>query len=227
MFEISNETKNYLIIFLLLLTLFSLLGINLLSEAGDGFEWGITGVVPYIKKVLGIIGWSTGSVINVSTDIVSDTARAGIDVAEGSVQSVGNLLQSASKGGMTIDLSKNQKLLNADINKDKSSTKNSTQNIKMPSISGSNNGSNNGNIDALDKRITALEQQRNSKPQVKKDNSSNAIQNPISNKKLSSKWCLVGEYEGKRGCIEVDNDDICISEKIYNNLGECINRPSI
>ena len=112
MFEITNETKNYIIIFLLLLTFFSLLGINLLYEAGDGFQWASSGIVPYIKKVLGIIGWSTGSLINVSTDIVSDTARAGIDVAEGSIQSVGNLLQNASKGGMSIDLSENQKLLN-------------------------------------------------------------------------------------------------------------------
>ena len=197
MIEISNETKNYLIIFLLLLTFFSLLGINLLYEAGDGFQWATSGIIPYIKKLLGIIGWSAGSMINVSTDIVSDTARAGIDVAEGSIQSVGNLLQSSSKGGMSIDLSKNQKLLNDGV---RGSSQNSQQ---QPA------------------------QQQPRQSEIKKDQSSNSIQNPISNKKSSSKWCLVGEYQGKRGCIEVNDDDICISEKIYNNLGECINRPSI
>ena len=196
MFETTNETKNYIIIFLLILTFFSLLGINLLNEAGDGFQWATSGIVPYIKKVLGIIGWSTGSLINVSTDIVSDTARAGIDVAEGSIQSVGNLLQNASKGGMSIDLSENQKLLNDGVRGSSQSTK------QQPA------------------------QQQPKQSEIKKDQSSNSIQNPISNKKSSSKWCLVGEYQGKRGCIEVNDDDICISEKIYNNLGECINRPS-
>jgi len=201
MFEITNETKNYIIIFLLLLTFFSLLGINLLYEAGDGFQWASSGIVPYIKKVLGIIGWSTGSLINVSTDIVSDTARAGIDVAEGSIQSVGNLLQNASKGGMSIDLSENQKLLNDGVRGSSQST---------------------GQQPAQQQDT----QQQPRQSEIKKDQSSNSIQNPISNKKLSTKWCLVGEYQGKRGCIEVNDDDICISEKIYNNLGECINRPS-
>ena len=201
MFEITNETKNYIIIFLLLLTFFSLLGINLLYEAGDGFQWASSGIVPYIKKVLGIIGWSTGSLINVSTDIVSDTARAGIDVAEGSIQSVGNLLQNASKGGMSIDLSENQKLLNDGVRGSSQST---------------------GQQPAQQQDT----QQQPRQSEIKKDQSSNSIQNPISNKKSSTKWCLVGEYQGKRGCIEVNDDDICISEKIYNNLGECINRPS-
>lgn len=218
MFEITDETKNYIIVFLLVLTLFSLLGINLLSEAGDGFEYATGGIIPYIKKLFGIIGWSTGSIINVSTDIVSDTARAGIDVAEGSIQSIGNYLQNASKGGMSIDLSKDQKLTNGDIRKKDTSTQSSPEELRKRMSE--------GKLSDQDK-MTILEQHNKTKPEVKKDNSSNSIQNPISNKKLSSKWCLVGEYEGKRGCIEVDNNDICISQKIYNNLGECINRPTI
>lgn len=201
MIEISNETKNYIIVALLLLTFFSLLGINLLYEAGDGFQWATSGIVPYIKKILGVVGWSTGSIINVSTDIVSDTARAGIDVAEGSIQSVGNLLQTASKGGMSIDLSENQKLLNDGV-RGSSQTAQQQPSQQQPS------------------------QQQPISSEVKKDQSSNSIQNPISNKKASTKWCLVGEYQGKRGCIEVNHDDICASEKIYNNLGECINRPT-
>ena len=51
MFEITDETKNYIIVFLLVLTLFSLLGINLLSEAGDGFEYATGGIAIY-KKII-------------------------------------------------------------------------------------------------------------------------------------------------------------------------------
>ena len=36
--ELSNTTKNYLIIFLITLTLFSLLGINLLVNAGESMQ---------------------------------------------------------------------------------------------------------------------------------------------------------------------------------------------
>ena len=109
MVQLKDETKNNLIIFLLILTFFSLLGINLLRNAGDGFQSLVGGIIPYIRKLLGIVAYASGGVINTTTDIASDGARAGIDVVEGSVQSIGNLLQNASKGSISINLDKGKK----------------------------------------------------------------------------------------------------------------------
>lgn len=169
--NLSNTSKNYLIIFLIVITIFSLLGINLLVNAGESLQSVLDNFLPYIYKILGALGFASGTILNTTTDIASDGARAGIDVVEGSIQSVGNMLKKASVGNLDLDL---------DLGK-------------------------------------ATELQG-----VKSDKTSSNIQNPISNKKSSGKWCLVGEYEGKRGCIQVDDSDVCMSQKIFDSNEECV-----
>ena len=161
--EISNTTKNYLIIFLIILTLFSLLGINLLVNAGESMQSIFDNILPYIYKILAALGFATGNILNTTTDIAADGARSGIDVVEGSLQSVGNMLQKASVGKLDLKMG------------------------------------------------------------VKSDNTSSVIQNTIPNKKSSGKWCLVGDYEGKRGCININESDTCMSKKIYDSNKECMN----
>lgn len=167
--NLSNTEKNYLIIFLIILTIFSLLGINLLVNAGESLQSLLDNFLPYIYKILGALGFASGTILNTTTDIATDGARAGIDVLEGSIQSVGNMLKKASVGN--LDLGKDNKL----------------------ELSG-----------------------------VKSDKTSSNIQNPISNKKSSGKWCLVGEYEGKRGCVEIEDSDVCMSQKIFDSNDECV-----
>ena len=167
--NLSNTEKNYLIIFLIILTIFSLLGINLLVNAGESLQSVLDNFLPYIYKILGALGFASGTILNTTTDIATDGARAGIDVVEGSIQSVGNMLKTASVG--KLDLGK-------------------------------------------DKELDVQE--------IKSDKTSSNIQNSISNKKSSSKWCLVGEYEDKRGCIQINDSDVCMSQKIFDSNDECV-----
>jgi len=53
------------------------------------------------------------------------------------------------------------------------------------------------------------------------DTSTNPIQKPISSGK--SNWCLVGEYQGRRGCIEVNENDKCMSGQIFPSQYTCLN----
>jgi len=53
------------------------------------------------------------------------------------------------------------------------------------------------------------------------DTSSNPIQNPISSGK--TQWCLVGEYQGRRGCIEIGESDKCLSGQIFPDQKSCVN----
>jgi len=53
------------------------------------------------------------------------------------------------------------------------------------------------------------------------DTSTNPIQKPISSGK--SNWCLVGEYQGKRGCIEVSDSDKCMSGQVFPSQYACLN----
>jgi hypothetical protein len=47
------------------------------------------------------------------------------------------------------------------------------------------------------------------------------IQNPVSSAKKS--WCLVGEYQGRRGCIEITDQDKCISGQVFPEQKMCLN----
>ena len=67
--ELSNTTKNYLIIFLIVSTLFSLLGINLLVNAGESMQGIFDNILPYIYKILAALGFATGNILNTTTDI--------------------------------------------------------------------------------------------------------------------------------------------------------------
>lgn len=53
------------------------------------------------------------------------------------------------------------------------------------------------------------------------DTTTNPIQKPISSGK--SNWCLVGEYQGRRGCIEIGENDKCMSGQIFPSQYTCLN----
>ena len=47
------------------------------------------------------------------------------------------------------------------------------------------------------------------------------IQRPIVSNK--EKWCLVGEYQNKRGCISIDEQDKCMSGQVFPSQQMCLN----
>ena len=55
----------------------------------------------------------------------------------------------------------------------------------------------------------------------KDDDNNSPIQNPITSNKTN--WCLVGEYQGKRGCIEVDDESKCMSGQTFPTQHMCLN----
>ena len=178
--ESSNSmfsNNNIIIIVLVVLLIFSFLGINILAILGNIFQGVIQIFGPIVSQILSIFGYTTGTVINKTADVVSDTAKAGIDIAEGSIQSVGNILRDAS---------------NPNVNEN---TKYSLDN--------------------------ALNTGKVSLGEPNADSSENPIQRPISSGKQT--WCLVGEYQGKRGCIEINEHDRCLSGQVFPSQKMCLN----
>jgi hypothetical protein len=53
------------------------------------------------------------------------------------------------------------------------------------------------------------------------DNSTSPLQKPIVSGK--SNWCLVGEYQGRRGCIEIGDSDKCMSGQVFPSQYTCLN----
>lgn len=164
----TSDTKNVLILILGVIILFSLFGINIVILIGNFMQMLLDVFMPVLRQLFGIIGVSGGTLINNTADIVGDTAKFGIDVAEGTIQSVGTILQRA--GEQT--LSPNNKM--------------NLQQTSTPSTP-----------------------------------YSNPIMNGPSSKKAG--WCLVGEYEGRRGCIEISDYDKCLSGKVFPSQEICMN----
>jgi hypothetical protein len=179
----SEDTSNFfdfktiLILCLCAFLLLILVGINIFTILGNSLTNLSDVFKPFILNFLKALGYSTGKVINTSADTVSDVAKTSIDIAEGSIQDIGNLLISASED------EKKEKSLEKTVQKDSSSQ---------------------------------------SKPnQPNPDNSSNSIQKPITSDKSS--WCLIGEFQNKRGCVPITESDKCLSGQIFPNQAMCLN----
>jgi hypothetical protein len=164
------DFKTLLILILLFVLLFSYLGINILTILGDSMERFVAFVSPMVTEFLVLTGYSTGSVINKTADVVSDTAKETIDIAEGAVQNVGNLLMDAGKKG---------------------------------------------------KSKTPLLANKPTTTEPEPDAPENTIQKPISSTKYN--WCLVGEYQNKRGCMPITESDKCLSGQVFPTQKMCLN----
>ena len=102
--------KNSIIIFLLVIVILSFLGINMLVISGNLLEEMSKIFGPTFKNVASILGYSTGELVETTADVGADVAKFGIDIAEGSVQSVGKLLKNASESGLNDAQRKNLEL---------------------------------------------------------------------------------------------------------------------
>jgi len=142
---------------------------------GDSIQ-SVVNITKFVSKFLAAIGYSTGQVINVSSDVAADTVKTTVDVADGVVQNVGNLL---------IDASEEADPTTSSLQKSMEQTKHRVHNEPSPDI-----------------------------PE-------NTIQKSITSSKQN--WCLVGEYQNRRGCISIADSDKCLSGQIFPNEQMCLN----
>lgn len=94
------SSRNNIIIILLLLLFFSFLGINFLIISGNALKTLAEIFGPVVLKVAAMLGYSTGHFVNTTADLSADAAKLGLDIAEGTANSIGDLMKNASKGGM-------------------------------------------------------------------------------------------------------------------------------
>lgn len=167
--------QNIIILVLSILLVLSFLGINLLDILSNIIKLIIRIFSPLVTELLSILGYTTGSILNKSADVASDVGKTAIDVGEGAIQSVGDLLIKASKKGVNPD-AQNQ----------------------LDSVLSVDNQPNNALM----------------------DNAESPIQKPISSNKAG--WCLAGEFDNRRSCIQVNEYDKCMSGQIFPNREQCL-----
>jgi len=179
--EQTMGINNQIVIISLLIILgLSFLGINIFIVIGNLLESLLKIVGPMITQILSIFGYTTGTALNKGADVVADVAKTGVDIAEGSLQSVGNVLRDASRG-----------------------------NVNPAAVSG------------LDGALNVSSSPSSTYVEPSPSASANPVQRPITSGKTG--WCLVGEYEGKRGCVAVGEQDRCMSGQIFPSQVACMN----
>jgi hypothetical protein len=180
----SFSNKTIIIILLSVLVILAILGINLLTFGGNLLEVFtkfinnlLTIIKPFIVSLLSIFGYTTGYTLNTTSNIIANTGKTSLDIADGSIHSLGNIFIQSSLPNIKPEEKKN-----------------------------------------IDNTLN-LSTIRFNTPQT--DTTASPIQNPISSNK--SNWCLVGDYAGKRGCIEIGEHDKCMSNQVFPTQQLCLN----
>jgi len=180
------SNKNAIIILLIFLLILSFLGINFFLIFGDFFQRVSNIFGPVFVNFLSLFGYTTGTVIDKSADVVGDASKTGIDIFEGVAHSIASLFLKASD--------KLKQKSEAPSQPEPAPPQPQPQPEKAP---------------------------EKASEEPKPDTTKNPIQKPISS--IKSRWCLVGEYEGRRGCIEIADSDKCLSGQVFPTQQMCLN----
>lgn len=156
-FEYIN-INTILIVILVILLVFSLIGINILGIFGQFIVNVIANIKPLIINLLKSLGLITGTIIDTSGDVVYEIG----DTVKNVTDTVGGGLVAISKGENNI----------------------ANDNGPKPMMT--------------DTTINAEKKQK------------------------GGGFCLVGNYSGKNGCIEIDEYDKCLSGKVFPTKSQCL-----
>lgn len=92
----STTEKQTVIIILLVFLLISTLGINVLEPVIKYTEAFIAIIIDFMYKFAASLGYSTGEIVNVSSDNIATVAKTSIDITNGAITDAGNLLKGQS-----------------------------------------------------------------------------------------------------------------------------------
>lgn len=197
-----SDPKNIIIFGLLLVLVLTFLGFNILYTLGDAFEKLRQLLGPLVQTILGLVGYTTGSVINKSADIAGTVTKFSVDVAEGSIQNVGGLLKNTSSPYVN------------------DYTKKALDSVLTPEHDVSYVGEYGIGLPAQASAPIAPAPTAPAPIAPAPDTTENPIQKPITASKAG--WCLVGEYQGVRGCVEVKDEHKCLSGQIFPSQKQCL-----
>jgi hypothetical protein len=185
-------SKNMIIIILASLLFFSFLGVNIFHNIARA-------VHELIARVFSVIGFYTGAVINNAADVAGDTAKGGIDIAEGTIHSVGNLLQNEDNinGDTTVQQQWNWSMFN--LNPAPKSAP--APEIPKPKV-----------VQTVKKSLDE---------ELNHGLKQNTTFSPSISTSSGKKWCPVGYSNGSGKCIQIDETDKCMFGKVFDTEDMC------
>ena len=159
----------------------------------------------------GNIFYSTGDILNATSSSVANVAKTSIDLGNGAVNDVGNLLKSGVTGDVVPKIPVGPLILPTT----QAAVAVPTTQAAVPSTT--------TRPVTLDKMIQDAMYPPTREPvEPSPTPSENPIQQSIQSNKAS--WCLIGQSGGKRSCVQIDpTKSQCGSGKIFPSGELCVN----
>jgi hypothetical protein len=234
-------TKNMIIAILVVLLIFSFLGINILGLIGLILQSVVNLIRPIFDSILGWVFYYIGAAVNVSADVVGDVARTGINIAEGTAHSVGNILQNEDNVGepLPTQTAFYKKLFETTPIEEQETPYTVYRDDIQPIASDMGERISNAMdiAEQMTKDISgpiSVNLATVSPSFETVDNSDMSTENDL-DKVIASEfrptvpsvspspsWCLVGQFGGKRSCMSLEENEICESGQTYTTESDCL-----
>ena len=243
------STKNIIIVVLVLLLILSFLGVNLLAMVGNILQFTVNLIRPLFDGILGWFFYYIGAAVNVSADVAGDVARTGIDIAEGTVHSVGNILQNRDNVGTSLPTqSVLYKTLFETTPVEEQETTYTVYSNNVQPIASDMGESIVNSMDRAESSVTKyVDESLDIAERLAADISepvsinlglSSMSSSPaerdldkviasefkpnVSSVSPSASWCLVGQFGGKRSCMSLEENELCESGQTYSSQSDCM-----
>lgn len=96
--SLFSDNRNVIIIILSTLLILSILGVTFMNTLFDAIKTVLGYVVGFFETVFGTALYSTGEIVNATSNTVADVAKTSIDLGNGAVQDIGNLMKRGATG---------------------------------------------------------------------------------------------------------------------------------
>jgi len=180
------------------------LGFNIFTYLAKGTQGFADLFGPWVRYFSGLIGNTAADVTKNVTTTAATGSKAGVDVVAGAVT-----------GG--VDLA--QQVAGAIVPTGATATSSITGGVPTrATVPSDESSSQNNQLNA------ALKQQTQHSGGFSSDDATSAIQSNKSSSK--SGWCYIGEDRGSRSCVQVGENDRCMSGDIFPSQDICVN-PSL
>lgn len=196
-----------LTMWVVIILVLAFLGFNIFTYLAKGTQGFADIFGPWVRYFSGLIGNASADVTKNVTTTAATGTKAGVDLLAGAVtggvdlaEEVAGAITSGIPTGATASSSiTGGSPTRATVSPDHSSTQNNQLN-------------------------TALKQQTRHSGGFSADDATSTIQSNKSSSK--SGWCYIGEDRGVRGCVQVGENDTCMSGDIFPSRDICVN-PSL
>uniref|UniRef100_A0A6C0B1I0 Uncharacterized protein n=1 Tax=viral metagenome TaxID=1070528 RepID=A0A6C0B1I0_9ZZZZ len=197
---------------IIIILVLAILGINIFAYLAKGTQTFASFFSPIFQKITYLFGNSLGNVTKQVTDTAATGTTAGVDIIAGTIDSgvdvTSQIISGAPASSSIVGSQKTSTNNTIPTNQNDSLTQTLNQAQKMNPTTQGNSGSSSSSSSSSTSNFSA-------------DDATSAIQSSKTSSK--SGWCYIGEDRGFRSCIQVGENDHCMSGDIFPSQDICVN----